>query len=403
MAFLFFLCAACSLHSQEAPPASSTPQPTPTKSPTPAALTATATPSPKAIFEVPEGPPPAVDTTIASVPLEKVVFDTFGGPFVPLSEASSGTIETLRDAIKPIYQPRYDPAEKGDWLDDEDLVIGYQSQGGAFAYPLKILNFHEFVNDVIDGKPILVSYCPLCFSGVVWSREVDGQALLFGNTSALYESNVVMYDHQTGSYWFQTAGEAIVGPLTGKRLLMLPSMTTTWREWKELHSDTLILSKDLELLIGSNPYDYNLFQGYEKTINSNRFAFPVTKEKLDPRLPPGEDVITIRVGESNGAYPVSRLGSTAINDELGGEPIAVFILEEENSAAAFFRMIDEQELTFQLRDGLFQDQETGSIWDLAGEAISGPFKGRRLVPVPSLRSYWFSAVTAFPNLELYAP
>ena len=91
-------------------------------------------------------------------------------------------------------------------------MIGFVSKTETFAYPVKILNLHEIVNDAIDGAPVLVSYCPLCASGVVYSRKLDGQVLIFGNTSALFEPDLVMYDHQTGSYWFQVIGEAIVGP-----------------------------------------------------------------------------------------------------------------------------------------------------------------------------------------------
>ena len=194
-------------------------------SPTPAATSGLTRES----LRVPTEPPPDLDTSIASVSLEEVIFDTFDGGSIALSSADESTIERLRDLIKPIYIPKYDPIEEGDWLRDTDMVIGYASQNGeAFAYPIKILNFHEIVNDVIDGVPVLISYCPLCASGVVYSRELDGDILLFGNTSALFESDLVMFNHQTGSYWFQVLGEAIVGPLTRKRLTMLPSTTITW-------------------------------------------------------------------------------------------------------------------------------------------------------------------------------
>ena len=127
------------------------------------------------------------------------------------------------------------------WLDD-DLVLGYEAGDEAFAYPVNILNFHEMVNDVIGGDPVLITYCPLCVSGVVFSREVDGQTLTFGNTSALYQSDLVMYDHQTGTYWFQVAGEAVVGTMTGSHLDSLPSATMPWGRWKSLHPDTLLLT-----------------------------------------------------------------------------------------------------------------------------------------------------------------
>ncbi|MDA1347893.1 MAG: DUF3179 domain-containing (seleno)protein [Chloroflexi bacterium] len=131
-----------------------------------------------------------MDTTIAGVPIQEVLFDTFGRGYIPLSVATEEVIDALRDAIKPIYEPRYDEVSKGNWMSDDYLLIGYvPGKGPAFAYSIKILNLHEIVNDEIDGVPLLVSYCPLCASAVVYERELEGTTLLFGNTSALYDSD----------------------------------------------------------------------------------------------------------------------------------------------------------------------------------------------------------------------
>ena len=143
---------------------------------------------------------PTLDRSLHTVPLAEVAFDTFNGSFVRLSDADETLITSLRDLIRPIYEPEYQPADEADsWLRQSDLVIGLEMGGQAYAYLVKTLNFRELVNDVIDGQPVLISYCPLCASGVVYGRVLDGRSLLFGNTSALYESDLVMYDHQTGS------------------------------------------------------------------------------------------------------------------------------------------------------------------------------------------------------------
>ena len=135
---------------------------------------------------------------------------------------------------------------------------------------LNILNFHEIVNDTIGGVPVLITYCPLCFSGVVFSWEVDGETVTFGNTSALYQSDLVMYDHQTRSYLFQVAGEAVVGTLTGSWLKPLPSAMMPWGDWKALHPE-------IRLIIGAEG------SGYQDRINDGQFAFPVDEDKLDGR------------------------------------------------------------------------------------------------------------------------
>ena len=113
--------------------------------------------------------------------------------------ATEEVIEDLRDAIPPIYEASYVAVEGGDWLEDSDLVVGYAPKGIAYAYPVKSLNFHEIVNDFIGGIPVLVSYCPLCASGVVYSRSLEGRELLFGNTSALYESDTIIRLARIGS------------------------------------------------------------------------------------------------------------------------------------------------------------------------------------------------------------
>ena len=354
---------------------------------------------------VPTGPPPKLDRTTSTVELEKIIFDTFGSGGLPLTRATDRVIETLRDAIHPIYLPKYESAQGGDWLDDRDLVIGYDSESGAYAYPIKILNFHEIVNDVIDGVDVLVSYCPLCASAVVYDRELDGQILLFGNTSALYESDMVMYDHETGSYWFQVVGEAIVGPLTGKRLKMLPSMTVTWGQWKGLHPNTRVLSARLGLLGGSsgNPYLGDPFVGYGRMVTQGRFAFPVTEEKLDDRLPAGERFFAVEVDGSHKGYPLSGDSDWVLNDTVGGEGIVVVRRSVGPTASAFRSTLDGRELTFQLSDGVLEDVETLSRWNGAGLAVSGPMKGSRLDQVPSRTSFWFSLVASLPDVELWRP
>ena len=343
---------------------------------------------------------PPVDTSNASVPLQEVVFDTFDGSFVRLSNASEARIRALRDAIEPIYNPGYGSRGALPWLAGSDLVLGYISESGVpYAYPLKILNFRELVNDEIDGVPILVSYCPLCASGVAYSREVEGRTLLFGNTSALYQSDLVMFDHETGSYWFQVRGAAIVGELTGARLGVLPSMTLPWGDWKRLHPDTRLLASD-----GGQSFDerfaQNPFASYPQAIDEERFAFPVSKDQLDGRLPASEVVVTVEAGNAIKAYPARVIGDAAVNDEVGGEPVVVFS-RAAGFATAFRPLSSGRRLTFSFVEGTFRDTETGSTWDEAGQAVAGALEGAVLEPLPTRRAFWFSIASSTPGLELH--
>lgn len=190
------------------------------------------------------GTVPELDRSIHSVPLDQILFDTFGttrARFVPLSEISDALQTDLKDAITPVALPAYGALDALPWPDD-DLALGYESGDDAYAYPINILNFHEIVNDTIGGVPVLITYCPLCFSGVVFNRELDGQTLTFGNTSALYQPDLVMSDHQTGSYRFQVSGESVVGTMTGSRLKPLALTTMPWGQWKGLHADTFLIT-----------------------------------------------------------------------------------------------------------------------------------------------------------------
>ena len=353
---------------------------------------------------------PDVDTSIHSVPLEDILFDTFGttsARFVPLSEISDELQTDLRDAIIPVDLPVYGGADALPWLEDDDLVLGYESGDEAFAYPINILNFHEIVNDVIGGDPVLITYCPLCVSGVVFSREVDGQTLTFGNTSALYQSDLVMYDHQTGSYWFQVAGEAVVGTMTGSHLDPLPSATMPWGRWKALHPDTLLLTGvegGLETLFARSSYGNGFGSGYQEIVNSEQFAFPVDKEKLDGRLPAGEIVLTVETGGAMTAFPLGMIGDGAVNAEVGGEAIVVFTEAGGLSVAAFSRTLDGQTLSFDFQgDGIFTDRETGSTWDFAGRAEGGPLAGSRLERMSTRRSFWFAVAISFPGVKIHTP
>ncbi len=342
-----------------------------------------------------------VDLSLHSVPLDEVHFDTFDGGSVPLSEIGEDLALSLVDAIPPLDAPVYEDAAGGDWLEDDDLVIGYVgARGGAWAFPVKILNFHEIVNDELDGTPVLISYCPLCRSAVAYDRRLDGRELTFGNSSALYESDLVMLDRQTNSYWWQVAGEAIVGSLTGSRLTTLPSTTATWAQWEREHPGTLVLSRDTGF---SRSYERDVFQGYRDRVNEERFAFPVSPEALDGRLAAGDEVLGVTVGGSSRAYSPRALGNVAINDSLGGEEIVVFSTADGPTAAAYLAMAEGERLSFSYDDGRYRDEQTGSAWDLSGQAAAGPLQGAVLEPVPGRYTFWFAYIAAFPDADVYVP
>lgn len=343
----------------------------------------------------------AVTPAQACVPPEEIFFDTFGSGAVSFSEASADLILSLRDAIPPLTDPAFEDASGGDWLAPDDLVLGFAHEGEAFAYPLKILNFHEIVNQVVGGEPVLVSYCPLCRSGIVFSRVLDGEVLHFGNTSALYESDLVMFDEETGSYWQQVGGVGIVGEHCERRLEPLPSITASWAEWEGIHPETLILSRDTGF---ERDYDVDPFgPALPEAINEGRFPFPVSERAMDERLMAGEMVLGVELGDARRAYPLERLGDAAVNDRLGGEPVVVFSAARGPSGAAFIAEADGRRLTFRAADGEYVDERTGSTWSLGGVATSGPLEGASLRPLPVRTTLWFALVASFPGVDVHEP
>jgi hypothetical protein len=156
----------------------------------------------------------------------------FGRHSVPLEEITSGG--PPKDGIPSIDDPSFVPVAQAD-LPPQEPVMGLVIGGDARAYPLRILMWHEIVNDVVEGVPVAVTYCPLCNTGLVFDRRVDGRKLEFGTTGKLRHSDLVMYDRGTESWWQQFLGEAIVGELTGTRLKVLPSQTLSWADFKRIH------------------------------------------------------------------------------------------------------------------------------------------------------------------------
>ncbi len=371
--------------------------PAPTATPRDASGLTTPTPTRERVVPDLDAVPP-VDATAHTVRLEEIVFDTFDGAFVSLSRADPSTIRRLRDAIRPIYNPEYERAgEARAWLADGDRVIGVVAGGGAFAYPVKTLVFREIVNEELDGVPVAVTFCPLCVSGVVFDRRVDGRTLLLGNTSALYDNDMVMYDHQTGSYWHQVSGRAIVGELSGASMDLVPSMMATFAEWRALYPETLVLSNAKARVARSADPSERV----KAAVNRGRFSFPISEQATsDRRLPLGAEVLVVLLAGEEKAYALLDVAAGPANDHVGGAPVVVF--GSGDAMAAYVARAGGRELTFAAADGgAFTDQETGSTWDLGGSATAGPLEGASLTLVPARRALWFAIAGSSPGVALY--
>lgn len=211
-----------------------------------------------------------------------------------------------KDGIPSIDSPKFwTPGEASEFLKDEDVVLGLEIGQEARAYPLRILNWHEIVNDEIFGQPILITYCPLCYTGIAFRREINGVPTEFGVSGKLYNNNLLMYNRPNDklkeeSLWSQQLGEAVTGPLTGTRLEQIVIDTISWADWRSEHPDTKVLSTDTGAF---RDYNVNPYGNYE--FDNTQIVFPTTSQ--DDRLPTKAKVYGIEIDGRFKAYPQDKL------------------------------------------------------------------------------------------------
>ncbi len=234
-----------------------------------------------------------------------------------------------RDGIPALTVPGHVTADEAEHLSDDDRVLGVVLNGIARAYPIMILNYHEIVNDAFGTQRVVVTYCPLCGTGIVFDAQVDGEVLSFGVSGLLYNSDVLMYDRETDSLWSQILAAAISGPLVGSELERLPVTHTTWRKWREAHPRTQVLSIDTG---HSRVYYRDPYRGYADT---SQIWFPVTSR--DPRLAEKTVVVGLELDGVFKAYPFELMpeGQSEILDVVGGTDIVVRYDREAASAEIF--------------------------------------------------------------------
>lgn len=319
--------------------------------------------------------------------------DSNTGPLVPLEKIVSGG--PPKDGIPSIDNPRFVSAEKASFMQDEDIVLGLRHNGITKAYPLKILVWHEIVNDNIAGLPVAVTYCPLCFTNMVFERTIDGNVVEFGTSGKLYNSNLVMYDRLSDSYWSQAMAKGITGKYSGYELERVPFDLAYWRDWKQLYPNTLVLSTDTG---STRPYGVDPYGDY---YTSPQIYFPI--EHKDDRLGPKELVMGLEHDNSSKAYKLDDLEKAkVVNDSIDGKHVLLVTLEPFMTRA-YDRTIEGQTLEFELVDNVLIDKQTGSEWNIDGQAVSGPLEGQELDRIAIDPSFWFSWATFHPDTMLYKP
>lgn len=252
------------------------------------------------------------------------------GALVPLAAIEQGG--PPRDGIPSIDRPRFVDADKSG-LKGADRVLGIVRSGIPRAYPVRILNWHEVVNDRLGAEAVAVTYCPLCGTGMAFDARVGGkEASSFGVSGLLYNSDVLLYDRGTESLWSQIMEQSVAGPMKGVKLTPVPLTHTSWAHWRSRHPRSEVLSSDTGY---SRDYERDPYAGYDAV---QRLMFDV--QHRDERLPLKEWVLGVRLGGQAKAYPFSALAGRVdakgeLQDRLGGVPLTIRFDGTHRTAEAF--------------------------------------------------------------------
>lgn len=263
-----------------------------------------------------------------------------------------------RDGIPALLDPKFVPVSKTNFLRFDDKVVSVEHDDDVRAYPLRVLVWHEIVNDTVGGVPVAVTYCPLCGTAMVFDRRAGGRQRTFGVSGLLYNNDVLMYDHQTESLWSQLKMEAVSGPMVGTKLNWLPSRLMSWEAWRERYPNGKVLSTETGYARNYASQPYEGYDADQRTL----FPFDRNRDDLDNKT----WVVGVRIGDAATAYALETLAQAegnAVSDSVGGVPLR--ITYRPNADEVVVVRADNGE------------------------------------EVPGVRAYWFAWQAFYPDTDLY--
>jgi len=310
----------------------------------------------------------------------------------------------VKDGIPSIDKPIYVSASEGDYIRDDELVVGMLTPDGPRAIPHKVLDWHEIVNDMWGNIPVSVIYCPLTGTATAWSRMIQGTENTFGISGLIHQNNIVPYDRESDSHWSQMRGQCIEGRFRGKTPEHFQLVETHWGEWKALYPDTEVLSDNTGF---SRNYDFYPYFDYR--TNGIKISFPITHE--DSRLPRKDRVIGVSFGTPEPktkakVYPLAVFGDSVhvIQEKVITKNIVVVGSEFRNFAVCYESRLNGELLDFQpIQDAgpiVMKDQHNNQ-YDLFGRCVSGPSQGERLTSTYSFIGYFFAWADFQPGVPIW--
>ena len=319
----------------------------------------------------------------------------------------------VKDGIPSIDKPAMESVEAAaDWLSGRSPVIAVEIEDDARAYPLAILMWHEIANDEIAGIPVAVTFCPLCNSSITFDRSVNGEVLEFGVSGLLRNSDLIMFDRQTETWWQQLTGEGLAGDYAGTILDIVPSQVVSFGSFAERYPEGMVLSRETGF---NRQYGVNPYRDYDSR-GGTPFLF---RGELDLRLPSAVDhVLAAKIDDSAIAYPFDSLRrERVINDIVANTPIVVFYqsgvasalgdyiidnARDMGTAGMYEATLNGVALRFSANaDGTFRDEATESTWNAYGEAIAGELEGSQLRMINAFPHFWFAWAAFYPETAVY--
>ena len=287
----------------------------------------------------------------------------------------------LVDGIPPLDNPTLIASEDAEYLLDTDLVFGVEINDDSRAYPLRIMGWHEMLNDVIGGIPVALAYCTLCGAGILFETGLENRdaPFIFGSSGLLYRSNKLMFDRQTASLWNQFTGEPVSGPLahSGLTLKIRPVTITSWAEWRTRHPNSKVLSLETGYF-----RDYDSGVVYQDYFASPDLMFPTITDQT--QIPQKERVYGIRTAGGAKAWPLAAFAiEPVINDQVGFSNVVLIGDTKTQTVRAYNR-----------GDLLFTGNTTDlsgpdGAWQISEDALIGP-DGQHLPRLPGHVAYWFA-------------
>jgi hypothetical protein len=304
------------------------------------------------------------------------------------------------DGIPPLERPGFLQDAFSANLATTQLVVGVKIGDDVRAYPHNILNWHEVVNDlfIIGGEPkrTTLNYCPLTGTGMLWQSLEEPGDETWGTSGILFNSNLVMYDRKTGSFWSQMLEQAIQGSQVTKIPERLQAVETTWGTWRAMYPQTAVLSANTGFSRNYAAYPYGSFREDQSVL------FPVNNAD-DRRLHRKERVLGINIGDNSKVYPISRFesGVEVINQTVGDMNVVVAGSSGSNFGVVFNRELEDCTVmefeAVQDRLPVVMRDTRGNEWDIFGVAVSGPRNGQQLQKTNSYIAYWYAWTAFFPD------